>query len=211
VSFPPVAGARRTTGTVSIATVVILLIVLGLVVFLRPSQHRATGAPDAVPAPSGPYVLTAQIREAGARIWLSPEQLAALHVQFDSPWPKPGALGMYLSHARTIIVNPDYAAEGSFDLAGIIAYEYMHDVWSTRTHPAGLTSWMDEVAASDPAVDQRLSDTLSLDGSSDVRYTELLSITCTQTTDAHLRPELVAYCDQELPGRRNLPATDFPY
>lgn len=211
MSLPPVVAARRTTSGVSLALVAVLLVVLGAVLLLHPTQHRAAGGPDPVPAPTGPYVLSAPIREAGAKIWLSPAQLTALHVQFDSPWPKPGALGMYLSHARTIIVNPDYATAGSFDLAGIIAYEYMHDVWSRRSHPAGLTSWMDDVASSDPAVAQRLDDTLALDGSSDVRYTELLSITCTQTSDAHLGPELIAYCDQELPGRHNLPSTDFVY
>jgi hypothetical protein len=192
-------------------TVVVLLIVFCVVVFVRPTQHRAASARDFVPAPPGPYVLDARISAAGAQIWLTPQQLAELHVQFDSPWPRPQALGMYLEHARTIILNPDYASQGVSDLAGIIAYEYMHDVWSRQSHPAGLTSWMDEAAATDPAVGQRLTETLDLDGSRDVRYTELLSITCTQTSDAKMRPELVAYCDQTLPGRRNLPATDFLY
>lgn len=210
MSFPPVQVARRTRGEVSFVSVAVFLIILCLVVFLRPAQQRAAASPDIIPAPSGPYVLNPQIRDAGAQIWLSPETLTTLHVQFDSPWPKPNAVGLYLSHARTILINPDYASS-SADLAGIIAYEYMHDVWSRRSHPSALASWLDEAAASDPAVAQSLGDTLALDGSSDVRYTELLSITCTQTTDTHLRPELVAYCDQELPGRRNLPRADFPY
>jgi hypothetical protein len=209
VSFPPVPDARRSTASTPILAVGVWLIVLCLVIVLRPTQHRAAASRDVIPAPPGPYFLDSRIREAGAQIWLSPQLLTQLHVQFDSPWPTPQAIGMYLEHARTIIINPDYASYGVSDLAGIIAYEYMHDVWSRRSHPAALTSWLDEVAATYPAVEQRLAETLALDGSPKVRYTELLSITCTQTSDAKMRPELVAYCDQELPGRRNLPATDF--
>ena len=118
---------------------------------------------------------------------------------------------MYLSRPRTIIINPSYQQRAPQDLAAVIAYEYMHDVWSRHDHPVALMSWMNAVVDSYPEVGRHLAETLDLDRNAEDRATELLSITCIQTSDVHMSSELVAYCDQELPGRRNLPATNFRY
>ncbi|HEX4432114.1 MAG TPA: hypothetical protein VHZ96_22785 [Frankiaceae bacterium] len=188
------------------------LSVIAIGVHLLFAVRHATAPRDVIPAPTGPYALDSRIRDAGAVIWLTPEQLSSLHVQFDSPWPAGDqSIGVYIDDARTIIIRPDYASSAPARVATVIAYEYLHFVWSHRPHPAALTSWLDQLVVSYPAAKQNLDETLQVDGDPQDRYTELLSIACTQTEDAHLAPQLVAYCDQELPGRRNLPLANFVY
>jgi hypothetical protein len=188
------------------------LCVLALGVHFLLAARHSNAARQGIPAPPGPYVLDSRVRVAGTIIGLTPEQLTALHVQFDSPWPaRDQGIATYLDDSRTIIIHPDYSHVGSLELAAVIAYEYMHFVWSHESHPAALTSWMDQVVLSYPAAKQRLDETLEIDGGPEDRWTELLSITCTQTQDAHMTTQLVAYCDQELPGRRNLPLANFVY
>ena len=191
---------------------VVALGVLAIGVHLLLAVTHWNAPRDRIPAPPGPYVLDGRIRVAGALIGLAPAQLTALRVQFDSPWPA-GDRGVatYLEVARTIIIHPDYGQVAPAELAAVIAYEYMHFVWSHKSHPAALTSWMNQVAMTYPAARQRLDETLQIDGSPKERWTELLSITCTKTQDAHMTSQLVAYCDQELPGRRNLPLSYFVY
>jgi hypothetical protein len=205
VQQAPPGSTRRPSGKV-LGLLLAVSLIAGGIALLLPAK-----AQDRIPAPAGPYVLDSRIQAAGALIGLTPDQLTRVHVQFDSPWPGGEALGMYLSRPRTIIINPSYAQRAPLDVAAVIAYEYMHDVWTRHSHPVALMSWMDAVVDTYPEAARHLDETLDLDGTTDVRATELLSIACTQTVDAHMNPGLVAYCDQELPGRHNLPVTNFVY
>jgi hypothetical protein len=192
--------------------VVAAVSVLALGIHFIVAVKHSKAPHERIPAPSGPYVLDSRIRDAGATIWLTPAQLSALHVQFDSPWPGGDQSdAIYIDDARTIIIDPHATTAVPGKLAQTIAYEYMHFVWSHKSHPAALTSWLSQLVDTNPAAQQHLEETLQVDGGQQDRWTELLSIACTQTQDAHLSPQLVAYCDQELPGRRNLPALHFSY
>jgi hypothetical protein len=209
LSAPDRAGVSRTR---ILWNVVAALGVIAIGVHLLLAVHHQNSPRDGIPAPPGPYVLDSRIRDAGAILGLTPAQLTALHVQFDSPWPAGDqGIATYLDASRTIIIRPDYRRAAPLRLATVIAYEYMHFVWSHESHPAALASWMNQVVLTYPAAQQRLDETLDIDGGPGDRWTELLSITCTETQDIHMPTQLVAYCDQVLPGRRNLPLANFVY
>jgi hypothetical protein len=209
LSAPSRVGAP-TPRTLWKAVAALAVLALGIHFVMAVKHSKAPR--DRIAAPSGPYVLDSRIRDAGAVIWLTPGQLSALHVQFDSPWPAGGqAVGVYIDDARTIIIQPDYGYVAPAQLATVIAYEYMHFVWSHKSHSAALASWLNQIVLAYPAAEQNLEETLQVDADPQDRWTELLSIACTETQDAHMAPQLVAYCDQALPGRRNLPATHFVF
>ena len=208
----PAPGQATTRWPLTLWKAVAALAVLAIGAHFLLAVKHSKALRDRFPAPPGPYVLDSRIRAAGAAIWLTPDQLSALHVQFDSPWPAGDqAVGVYIDDVRTIIIRPDYRNVAPWQLETVIAYEYMHFVWSHRSHPAALTSWLNQIVLTYPAAKHILDETLQVDGGAEDRWTELLSIACTETQDAHMAPQLVAYCDQELPGRRNLPAMHFVY
>lgn len=94
--------------------------------------------------------------------------------------------------------------------ADALAYEYLHDVWAhlAPAQRARLVPLLDAFYAQyrstlEPAFGTLVKADVSNGGTAaDARLDELHSIACSRTRDGHLAPELRAYCDQVLPGRR---------
>jgi hypothetical protein len=207
-----VSEGPRVRSRVLRASVGAVCLLIAAMTFWRSGGH-AQQASDRLPTPSGPYVLDPRIRTAGAVVGLTQTQLTQLRVQFGSNWPSDlHASAYYLTVARIIVLHPNYANADPARTGAIIAYEYMHYIWDTQRHPAGLKEWLQELRASDPVANAYLERAIAVDnGDVNQTWTEMLSIACTMTQDAHMPRDLVSYCDMQLPGRHALPQSAFPF
>jgi hypothetical protein len=93
----------------------------------------------------------------------------------------------------------------------VLAYEYLHDVWA-HVAPAQrtrVTVLLDQFYADHhDELEPDFGELIRADQSNGTtarwaRLDELHSIACSRTRDEHLRPELLAYCNYVLSGRRS--------
>jgi hypothetical protein len=144
---------------------------------------------------------------AGTQLGIPAPVLERLQVQWELPpglrEPRPGFITAVYFEGH-IYIRPGARP------ADTLAYEYLHDVWA-RLAPrqrARLVILLDEFFADHRRkLEPRLKALVNADVSNGAtaapaRVDELHSIACSRTRDASLRPDLRAYCDYVLPGRR---------